>query len=451
MKNNKKGLISRLFASNIFLLILSFILSFTSWIVVSFVSDTNTKPTTITNIPVSIELPESEFDYICFLDKNSGVSQDDSGRPLISADVKGNAIIVGSLTSDNINVTGKINIPNSAALSPKEYLVSLSYEKSGALTNYTIESISPSELQVFVDQKTEKSFDVVNSCTFKNSDNTKYPKIELDQSKKTVDVSGPESLINEIASVEVHGEFNKEGNFKKDLIFRDSENNELNDAYFTTSFSSVEVTAELLPISTVNLKVDLKNKPDGVTAQPVITPSAVKIAGKQEELDKIQKGLTVASLDFADLKNEYYKETFTLTPPDDCMIIADDKESTAPTKANVSLDLGLYSDTTVTKKIAYSKEGYTYDFSTGEASVSTSGEVSVTICGDEDEIKDITSDDIKLTVDFSDNFKSKINELKSGESVAGQDIKLKFELDSSYTKSWVYGQYTVKKVTVTKK
>ena len=451
MKKNKKGVISRLFGSNIFLLILSFILSFTSWVVVSFVSESNIKPTTITNVPVTIELPESELDYVYFLDKYSGVSQDDSGRPLVSAGVKGNAIIVGSLTPENINVTGKINIPNSAALSPKEYQVSLSYEKSGAMTNYTIESIDPTELLVFVDQKAEKSFDIVNSCTFKNTDNTKYPKIELDQSKKTVDVSGPESLVNEIASVEVHGEFNKEGTFKKELIFRDSEDNVLDDAYFTTSFNSVEVTAELLPISTVNLKVEFKNKPDGVTAQPVITPSAVKIAGKQEELDKITKGLVVATLDYAELKNENYKESFTITPPDDCMVIADDKETSAPTKASVSLDLSLYKEKSVTKEISYTKEGYTYDFSTGEASVSAEGEVSVTIFGDEDELKDISSDDIKLTVDFSDNFKSKINELKSGESVAGQDIKLKFELNSSYTKSWVYGQYTVKKVTVTKK
>ena len=440
MKTNK-GFLSRLFASNVFLLILSFVLSFGSWIVVSFVSETNIKTVTIENVPVSINLPDSAYNYTCFLDKYYGISLDDSGNPLVNVKVKGNAIIVGSLKAENIDITGNINIPSNAAMSPQEYMVTLNYEKSGVLTNYEVLSISPSNLTVYVDQPLEKEFDIVNSCTFKNTDNSMYANITLSQSK--VKVNGPESKINEISSVEVHGEIAEEGTVKKEFIYRDSEGRELDDAYFTPSVNNVSVTAKLIPIATVNLKVEYKNKPSGVKAQANITPSAVRIAGEQAELDKYKNGLTVTTLDYAELKNENFKEEFTITPPDNCKIIADENEKSAPTKATVSLDLSLYSETAVSKKITYDADGYTYAF--------TPGEISLQLYGDETQIKDITSSDIKLTVDIPDDFKSKLNELNSGESVSRQGIKLKPELNSDYSECWIYGSYTVDQVTVTKK
>ncbi len=440
MKTNKSFL-SRLFSSNIFLLILSFVLSFTSWIVVSFVSDTNIKTTTIENVPVSINLPESDYDYTYFLDKYYGVALDDTGNPLVNVEVKGNAIIVGSLKAENIDITGKINIPSNAAMSPQEYMVSLNYEKSGVLTNYEVQSISPSSLSVYVDQPLEKEFDIVNSCTFKNTDNTMYANLSLSQSK--IKVNGPESQINEISTVEVHGEIAEEGTVKKEFIYKDSEGRELNDAYFTPSVSDVSVTAKLIPIAKVNLKTEFKNKPSDIKAQASISPSAVRIAGEQEELNKYKNGLTLTTLDFADLKNEEYKEEFTITPPDNCKIVADENEKTAPTKATVSLDLSSYKETTITKKITYDDDGYTYVFAPGD--------ISVTIFGEESEIKDITSDDIKLTVDIPDDLKAKIKELETGENVSRQSIKLKLELNSDYSGSWIYGQYTVDQVTVIKK
>lgn len=440
MKKNKSFL-SRLFSSNIFLLILSFILSFASWVVVSFVSDTNIKTTTIEKVPVSIDLPDSDYDYTFFLDKYYGVSLDDSGNPLVDVVVKGNAIVVGSLKPENIDITGKINIPNNAALSPQEYTVSLNYEKSGVLTNYEVQSISTSTLSVYVDQPLEKDFDIVNSCTFKNTDNTKYANLTLSQSK--VKIKGPESLINEISSVEVHGEITEEGTVKKGFVYKDSEGRELTDAYFTPSVENVSVTAKLLSIATVNLKVEYKNKPSDVKTQANISPSAVRIAGEQAELDKYKNGLTLTTLDYAELKNENFEQDFTITPPDNCKIIADENEKSAPTKAKVSLDLGPYSENTVSKKITYDADGYTYTF--------TPGDISIQLYGDETQIKGITSSDIKLTVDIPDDFKSKLQELKSGESVSRQGVKLKPELSSDYSECWIYGSYTVDQVTVTKK
>ena len=441
MKKNKKSFLSRLFDSNIFLLILSFILSFTSWIIVSFVSDTNIKSVNVPNVPVTINLPDSDFDYTYFIDKYSGVSTNDNGVPLVSVDVKGNAIIVGSLKPDNITITGKLNIPDNAVLSPQEYKVTLNYEKTGSLTNYDVEAITPSTLTVFVDQPLEKEFDIVNSCSFKNDDKDKYANVTLSQSK--IKVTGPESLINEIATVEVHGEITEEGTTKRDFIYKDKEGRTLEDYYLTPAVDSVDVTAKLLPIATVNLKVEYKNKPSGVKTQANVSPSAVRIAGEQSELDKYKNVLTLTTLDYADLKNENFKDEFTITPPDNCKIIPDENEKTAPTKATVSLDLSPYSDGSVSKKITYESDGYTYAF--------TPGEISVKLYGNEDEIKDITSDDIKMTVEIPDDFKEKLNELQTGQSVSRQGIKLQLSLSGDYTETWIYGSYTADQVTVTKK
>ena len=439
MKKNKKGFFSRLFSSNIFLLIISFILSFVSWIVVSTTSNTDIKSVTIDNIPVTINIPDKEYKY--FLNKYSDISIDNDEKPMVSASVKGSALFISNLSSDDINIIGNLNIPQNATLSPQEYKAILSCQQS-AIASYEVNSITPSTLSVYVDRETkDKSFDIVNSCTFKNTDNTKYANITLSQS--SINIRGPETLVNEIATVEVHGEILKEGSVQKDFIYKDKDGELLDDAYFTPSVDAVEVTTKLLPIATVNLKVEYKNKPSDVKTQANISPSAVRIAGEQSELDKYKNGLTITTLDYADLKNELFKEDFTITPPDNCKIIADENEKTAPTKATVSLELSPYSDGSVSKKITYESDDYTFAF--------TPGEISVKLYGNEDEIKDITSTDIKMTVEIPDDFKEKLKELQPGQSVSRQGIKLQLSLSGDYTETWIYGSYTADQVTVTKK
>lgn len=440
MKKNKKGFFTRLFSSNLFLLVISFILSFVAWLLVSTNSTTDIKSVTIDNIPVKINIPESGYTYTYFLNKYSDIETDKEGNPVVSANVEGNAMIVGELSSDAISIIGKLNISQNETISPQEYKVHLA-EQTGMTSNYSVEKITPSSFSIFVDQGIDKSFDIVNSCTFKNTDNTKYANITLSQS--SINVSGPETLVNEIATVEVHGEITKEGSVKKDFIYKNKDGETLDDDYFTPSVDEIEVTTKLLPIATVNLKVEYKNKPSDVKAQANISPSAVRIAGEQAELDKYKKGLTVTTLDYADLKNSSFKEEFTITPPDKCKIIADEGKNSAPTKATVMLDLNSYSETTVSKKITYDADGYTFAF--------TPSEINIQLYGDETEIKDITSGDITLNVDIPDDFKNKIKELKSGESVSRQGIKLKPELSSDYSECWIYGSYTVDQVTVTKK
>ena len=438
MKKNKKSFLSRLFSSNIFLLILSFILSFAAWITVSFVTDTN-QEVTIDSVPVNISLPESDLDYTYFVPKN--VDTDESGKPLVSVKIKGNPLVTSSKKPDDINLNGSIAIASNAALSPQEYDLTIKPEST---PNYEFAGTIPSSVKVYVDLESTKDFDIVNGCTFKNPDDSgkTYPDLTLSQSK--VQISGPESLINRIASVEVEGVISEEGSVEKELIYLDSNNQPIDGSeYFSPSFDKVTVTAKLLSKAKVTLRADLINQPENVNAVPVITPSAVWIAGEQKELDKLNGKLTITELDFSTLKNEPFKESYTITPPTNCKIIPDENENTAPTKATVTLDLSGYSEKTITKKIEYSKDGYTFSF--------TPGEFSVTVCGDKDELSDITADDISLSIDFTEDFNNKVKELKSGESLSRQNAKVTLKLSGDYTESWIYGSYTIDQINVFKK
>lgn len=438
MKKNK-NFISRLFSSNIFLLIISFFLAFVSWITVSFVADTNDNPTTIDNVPVTISLPESEFKYQAFVANK--YNQDDSGNPLVSVKIKGNSIVAGSLKAENINATGSISI--NSVLTPQEYTLSITCKRVGASKNYDIVETTPSTIPIYVDEEDSDEFEIVNACTFKTKDDSSstYPDLTLSQSK--VNVSGPKTLIDKIASVEVEGVISEEGTEQKELIYLDSNNQPIEGSgYFTASFDKVDVTAKLLSKTKVTLGVKTANKPEGVVAAPVITPSAVWIVGEKEELDKLKGKLMFKdTLDYANLKNENYKEEYTITPPDNCKIIPDENEKAAPTKATVSLDLGLYSKTTITKKINYEKDGYNFAFSPGD--------ITITLYGNKDELSDITSDDISLT--FEENFMKKVAELKTGESLSRQNVKLILKLSDDYSESWIYGQYMLDQIDVVKK
>ena len=132
MKKNKKGFFTRLFSSNLFLLVISFILSFVAWLLVSTNSTTDIKSVTIDNIPVKINIPESGYKYTYFLNKHSDIETDKEGNPVVSANVEGNAMIVGELSSDAISIIGKLNISQNETISPQEYKVHLA-EQTGMI------------------------------------------------------------------------------------------------------------------------------------------------------------------------------------------------------------------------------------------------------------------------------------------------------------------------------
>ena len=421
--NKKQSLLSRFFSHNITLLVLAFLLSFTAWFFINASSETDTS-VTISDIPITIELPETAIE--------DGLKVFDGDNVKASVEVSGNRVTVGSLTSSDIQVVAN---QSSAIISPGSYSLSLSAKKQGLKTNYNIvSSVTPSTITVFVDKEKEEVFDIQNKLTVKLDDNNHYANTSLSQSKVTL--TGPDTMVSMIDSVAVEDTLTgKEADKKvqEKLYYYDSNGEQLDLPLVVADIDTVEVTISVLPINTVNLGVNVSNAPSDYPTIG-ISPSTVKIAGAQDTLDKIEKNtINIGTLDFSKLKNKKNTLKYTISVPTGCKVISGE------TSANVSIDLSSYGMTTVTGKISSKIDAskYSTEFATNN--------VELTVYGPDDVLEDLSSSDVTVIADFT----GMLDDLQSGNAVS-LSVPLKVTLSSDYSSCWVYGVYTTN-VNVTKK
>lgn len=453
MKKNKKPFLSRLFDSNIFLLILAFILSFVSWVVVTLNSDSNNSTKPIEDVPIEIQLPESAAGYTYFLQnttKKEKATMDEidtssiAEKAVATVMVKGNVITAGSVTADNIKLTGKLNLDDSYLITPDIYKVYVIHEKKGIHTNYEIESVDPNVLKIYIDEKESKDFTVVNKLSTKSDSvpDDKYFSTTLQDPDITV--TGPKTLLSKVAAVEVHGEINQVGKYEKDISYYDANGMELSEnetTYFYPSTDKIQVTAELLSTKSITLQAKTENKPDGIQALPNVDPSKIKIAGPEKTLSEIKDNkIEIASLDFHDLSNEYFEDEYAINLPANCIIIADDENSSTPKQAKVTYDLSRFDSKTITVNITSPDDDYSYLYSPNP--------VKLKICGSTEELNKLTTGDITVTPIIPEDTKTK---MKMGETVNLTNIKLDISFSEDFETCWVNNPPDLDNVTVTKK
>ena len=423
MKKNNQSLLSRFFSHNITLLVLAFVLAFAAWFIIS-LSEESVETKTITDIPVTIELPDTAMDDGLIL-----YGTDDLKA---SVEVKGNRAMLGTLTASDIQVTAN---QSSSMISVGSYTLSLTAKQAGLKTNYTIvkEKLSPSTVTVYVDKNKEQEFNIDNQITVNLDDSNHYASVALSKSKVTV--SGPETHVNQIASVAVVDNISTDTQttVNEDLVFFDENGEKLYLPYVTTDIGTVEATISVLPITEVSLKVDTANAP---SEYPNITmsPAKVKIAGPQDVLDSLEDNtVTIGTLDFTKLKNEGNKEKFDISLPKGCKVISGETTATA------SIDLNEFYSTTVNAKVSSKLDSskYTVEF--------PSNNVEITVNGPQDLIDSISASDITAIADFT----GLLDDVTTGSAVS-LSVPLKISLSSDYAQCWVYGSYTVN-VNVTKK
>ena len=424
MKKNNKSLLSRFFSHNITLLVLAFLLAFVAWFIIS-LSEESEETKTITDIPISIELPNTAVE--------DGLKLYGIEDMKASVEVKGNRAILGTLTASDIQVT---TTQSSSMISVGSYTLPLTAKQNSVKTNYTIikEKLSPSTVTVYVDKEKEKEFTIDNQITVNLDDSNHYAGVGLSKSK--VVVTGPETHVNQIASVAVIDTITQESQtttVNEDLVYLDENGEKLFLPYVTNDVGTVEVTISVLPISEVSLKVDVANAPSSYP-DISISPSTVKIAGPQDVLDGIEDNkVTIGTLDFTELKNEGNKKKFDITLPKGCKVISGETSATA------YIDLNSYYSTTVNAKVSNKLDSskYTVEFA--------SNNVEVSINGPEDMIDSISASDITAVADFT----GLLDDVKSGNAVS-ISAPLKISLSDDYSECWVYGTYTVN-ANVTKK
>ncbi len=417
MKNKQnKSFLSRFFSHNITLLVLAFILAFAAWFFINANSETDTN-VTIDNIPVVIDLTDAAVD--------DGLKIFNAENIKASVEVSGNRVTVGSLTANDISITAT---QSSSIISPGTYSLALTAKKSGLKSNYNIvSSVTPPSITVFVDREKEEQFDIENRLSVQLDDNNHYANTSLSQTK--VILSGPETQVNRISTVAVVDTLvpDKEDTqtVQEKIVFLDENDTVLDLPLVQTDLETVEATIQVLPITTVNLAVNVTNVPSDAPSVS-ISPSTVKIAGPQATLDDIENDtVTIGTLDYAKLKNEDSSQKFDITLPTGCKVISGE------TTATVSVDLSSYDSATVTAKLSSKIDATKYS-----AEYATNN-LEITVYGPEDLVDDITAADVTAIADFT----GLLDDVKKGSAIS-LSVPVKVTLSSSYSKCWVYGTYT---------
>lgn len=422
MKSKTK--FGRFLSHDITLMVLSVIIALCIWFAVNAGSEVEGN-VPINNIPVTIELSKDALE--------DGLQVFTKEELTASVEVKGNRLIVGSLTASDIEI---VALDANSIVAPGKYELELTAKKTGVRTNYSFASaVSPDTIDVYVDRLKEKSFDIIDEIVYK-VDNNYYNNSSMSETKVTV--SGPETEVNAIDKVVVQGELEgRIGSTTSDdfaLIFLDKDGNKINTSLFKLSVNKVVVTMKPIPTKEVLLGIDVINAPKGAP-KFTISPNRIKIAAEKEVLDSISNNkVVIGTLDYSQLNNKMHTLSYDITLPNGC------KNLSTTTSAEVLIDLSDYAS----KKIQLENFG-TDNIDRKQYNVLfNSGAFEVTVCGPQDLIDTISEKNIVPRVDFD----KKLDDVN--QDSFSLELPFKFSFTPDYKKCWVYGDYSVV-VNVTKK
>ena len=422
--NNKKekSLLSRFFSHNITLLVMAFLIAVSAWFIINLSSNSENRTASV-DVPIIVELPEDAQKEELKLFGADGLSA--------TVVVKGNLMATSTVTSNDIQA---VATQNASLLSPGYHNLPIVAKQTGIKSNYTIDSVTPSNITVYVDREKQAEFTIDNQITVEHDDEkNNYANAALSQSK--VIVTGPETEVNEIKTVAVIDTLTEDVTSKEEkLTFLDQDGNDLYLEYCSCDVDSIEVSVTVLPIKTVSLSVDTSNAPSD-NPKIEINPSTIRVAGPQETLDKIKDSkLTIGTLDFTKYKNESVTEKFDITLPSGCKVVSGE------TSATITTDLTSYQSTTISAKVSNIIDTTKYT-----TEMVSSNAVDITVCGPEDLINSISASDITATTDYT----GLLDDAKAGKTMS-LTVPLKISYGSDYAECWIYGTYTVN-VNVTKK
>ncbi|MGN1051099.1 MAG: YbbR-like domain-containing protein [Acutalibacteraceae bacterium] len=407
-KKNKKSI----FSNNRFLMILSLFLAAVIWVGSNYTSSSDTS-ITISDIPITIDLPEQSVD--------EGLQIFSGGDITASVTVTGNRVTLGTLSKDDIQV---VALQTSSITTTGSYTLSLQAKKAGVKSNYEIGStISPSIVTIFVDRYKEVDIPIENNLSYKVADDY-YGYVTM--SNDTVKVSGPETEISKIDKVAIVDEFSKtltkSVTSEQDIVMYNSDGDILQSNLVSASIDSVSTTINVLPTKEVSFDYDFESVPKNMKLSEFVSvsPETIVIAGPDSTLNKTDT-LSVSGVDFSKLSNKLYNYDLPISLPKDCKDIAN------VGKVSVSIDLsGMAS--TLLKVTNFEVKGLSEEY----RSVVTTKSIMVRVYGPSSEINSIKNSDVYGVIDFTDFDNAREGSIE-------MPVEIKFNTSDL---CWAYGDYT---------
>lgn len=414
MKINRNKLkLSKLFRNDKFLIVFAFVFSCILWFIFSQNSDEDTV-TFVNDVPITMELSQEA--------KNEGFEIFSMGTETASVKISGNRITVGSIDRDDILVTAT---QTGAITSSNTYPLELKAKQNSGKTNYTIISVDPTFVNVYIDRRRSMEFDIQDKINYDfKVDETYYAGNPVYSTDK-VTITGPETEVLKIESVviegEISGQLKSTAEIESEIKLYDAFGELIESDLLTISTKTVKVSLPVFPEKEIPIKASFTNVPSGIDIDQLVTvePSSIIIAGQQTTIDNLES-ITLPSIDFSKI-DPTKDNQFEL----DVIVPAECKNISNVTKAMVNIDFSGYS----TKKITITDFEFK-NVSENATAKATTTDIVITVAGPADYLESLTTENITATIDLAN---------KGSDFIGSTEIPVDITLDDD--RCWLYGSY----------
>ena len=387
--------LNRLLHNNRFILVLSFILAFAVWALVSF------GPSNVTTKEFTAQLKVDLANTVAGYNDLRVIGNDTFS---VKVRVEGPRSVVFNLDSDDVTIRPDV----SSVHGPGEAVLQLNVAKSGVTGDYDIVDIYPREVTVNCDYWTAAEFAVtadVSSIKVQDEKNQLIGNVILDAAvlpNGTARVEGPRAVIEKIAAVTAKVEaaetINSTKRYSAQLKATDEEGNEvdLTDCVFTnTADGTVDLTVPVWVQKKVNLTYQVLNAPAALAGKPLsLSTETITLVGEEAELERV--AATVADLgvfNFDFILPEEAQKVITLNVPSNVRVL---EGNTVTATFNI--------EGYTTKKLSFQVDGLSdvtvENLPAGKTLTLQSQKLSdIVLCGPAASLTRVTANDLSIVLD----------------------------------------------------
>lgn len=314
-----------------------------------------------------------------------------SNIPPVTLTLSGNRMDLNNLNENNINIL--VNVASIEAPGTFQLLYSVSYPGNIPGNAITKKDSSTSAITVRVENKITKQVPVVIEYRGSVPEGFIADKENPVMDYATIEVSGPEPVVNQISQAKIGIDLNKKnqsivGQFAYDLC--NAAGDPVDAALVNTNVESVNLTVKIQRVKEIELKVNVVAGGGATEMTSVITidPVKIRVSGSDALLEKLD-ALELGTINLGEMTSSK-SVTFPIVLPEGVTNI------TGITEATVSVrfpNLGMKKLTVKQINVINVPEGMEVDMIT-EA-------LELVVRGPKTMIDFITDNDIVVTVDFA--------------------------------------------------
>lgn len=380
----KTNVMTKLYNSKVFWLIISLLASMSLWI---YVTGQETEEYKQTFRGVRVELIGED---ILLNSRNMVIT--DLSTSTVTVEVSGPRRVVGRWSSGDLVAQIDVSKLTQSAFTSLQYTVKFpdGTDTSGVKTN----SRSPETINFMVSPQTKKVVPVVGSFEGRVAEGFTAEPPEFDPS--TITVYGPETYLKNISRAWVEfGSQEISSTYSVDAGFRllDENDEECSTTGLNFSNDTVKATLRVLEVKEIPLTVDLIGGAGASSANTMVSiePDSITLAGDTAVLSGLNR-ISLATIDLSD---------FASTFSDTYLVKFDDglKNLSGTTEANVTIEIvGLE-----TRDFSVSRENMScINVTDGYNAQVLSDSLVVKLRGTEEQLQEVRSENIRAVADLKD-------------------------------------------------